>query len=457
MSKKFYLVFCVITFGIYKPVFSQNVSSDSILTLIQTDKNASKVSALNSKSWNCIMGGKMDSAFYFAQQAIELLNSDFLEKSNKKVILTLWSKAYNNVGSIYYSHADYVKSLDFYFKALKIEEDFNNKEGISDILNNIGIVYDSQGNRTKELNYYLKALKIDIETGNKSKTATVLGNIGVVYTSIGDYQNAIKYFYRAAKMDEGIGNKSGMARHLGNIGNSYFEKANSILRKEVIDLTLSNQIDSLYDKALLFFFKSLKIKEQLNESSDVAVLYGNIGNVYLKHKKYNEAKNYLTKALSLSQEISDLYGVMEVNQNLSELFSVTGDYKKSLEHYKKYTLVKDSMYNEEKGREFTRYEMNFEFSKKEQIAKAEQEKKDAVTIAEKKKQTVVLILVCIVLALVFVFFGVVFRSLKTTRKQKRIIEEKNKDILDSIRYAKRIQNSLLPTEKYIERVLEKLN
>lgn len=48
------------------------------------------------------------------------------------------------------------------------------------------------------------------------------------------------------------------------------------------------------------------------------------------------------------------------------------------------------------------------------------------------------------------------------RKQKEIIEakskeveEKNKDILDSIRYAKRIQTSLLPTEKFIDRILKK--
>ena len=36
-----------------------------------------------------------------------------------------------------------------------------------------------------------------------------------------------------------------------------------------------------------------------------------------------------------------------------------------------------------------------------------------------------------------------------------IIEDKNKDIMDSIKYAKRIQNSLMPTEKYIERILKK--
>ena len=41
--------------------------------------------------------------------------------------------------------------------------------------------------------------------------------------------------------------------------------------------------------------------------------------------------------------------------------------------------------------------------------------------------------------------------------QKEIIEEKQKEVMDSIRYAKRIQQSLLPTEKYIARNLTDLN
>jgi len=41
-------------------------------------------------------------------------------------------------------------------------------------------------------------------------------------------------------------------------------------------------------------------------------------------------------------------------------------------------------------------------------------------------------------------------------KQKEIIEEKNKDITDSILYARRIQQSLLPTMKYIDKNLKRL-
>jgi hypothetical protein len=56
-----------------------------------------------------------------------------------------------------------------------------------------------------------------------------------------------------------------------------------------------------------------------------------------------------------------------------------------------------------------------------------------------------------------------YNRFRVTRKQKAIIEsqkeiveEKQKEIMDSIRYAKRIQRSLLPLESTIEKTLKKL-
>ncbi|MEW6470221.1 MAG: hypothetical protein AB1458_15000 [Bacteroidota bacterium] len=48
------------------------------------------------------------------------------------------------------------------------------------------------------------------------------------------------------------------------------------------------------------------------------------------------------------------------------------------------------------------------------------------------------------------------KAQETITQQKSMLEEKNKDITDSIRYARRIQQSLLPTEKYIERAFKRL-
>jgi hypothetical protein len=42
------------------------------------------------------------------------------------------------------------------------------------------------------------------------------------------------------------------------------------------------------------------------------------------------------------------------------------------------------------------------------------------------------------------------------KKQKELVESKNKEVMDSINYAKRIQQSILPTSKYIDSSLKRL-
>jgi len=71
---------------------------------------------------------------------------------------------------------------------------------------------------------------------------------------------------------------------------------------------------------------------------------------------------------------------------------------------------------------------------------------------------------------VLAFAGFMYNRFKVTQKQKVVIEqqkavvekahvlleEKNEEILSSIRYAKRIQDALLTSQKYIERNINRL-
>jgi serine phosphatase RsbU (regulator of sigma subunit) len=114
--------------------------------------------------------------------------------------------------------------------------------------------------------------------------------------------------------------------------------------------------------------------------------------------------------------------------------------------------------------------MGYEFEKKEALAKAEQDKLDAIAAEEKQKQRIALILVAIVLLLVAVFAVFMYRRFKITQKQKHIIElqkeevtrqktiveqqkhlveEHQKEIIDSINYAERIQRSFIATKEIL--------
>jgi len=125
--------------------------------------------------------------------------------------------------------------------------------------------------------------------------------------------------------------------------------------------------------------------------------------------------------------------------------------------------LKDTIFNEEKDKEITRKEMNYEFEKKEAAARAEQEKQQAVATAESRRQRLFLWLVVAIACAIAVIAIIIFRALRITRKQKsfieqqkKLVEEHQKEILDSIYYARRIQRSLLPPKKYIEKSLNRL-
>ncbi|MCE9539567.1 MAG: tetratricopeptide repeat protein [Bacteroidetes bacterium] len=353
-----------------------------------------------------------------------------------------------NIGLVYFKRGDYPKALDHYFRALKMTKKMGEKNGTANHLGKIGVVYKAQGDYLKALDYYSKALKMEEELGNKNGIARHLGNIGVAYHEQGNYPKALDYYFKALKIDEELGNKSGIARHLGSIGVAYYQQGN-------------------HPKAFDYFFKVLKMAKELGNKSLQANTLGNIGESYIRSKRFKQAEKFLQKALALSTEINELDLIKVHQNNLSNLYTQTNQPTKAFEHYKKYIEARDSIFNEENTKKIVRSEMNFDFEKKEAVAnaehKSEMEKQNAIAEEKSKKQKIIIFSIIAGLLLVIVFSGFIFRSLRITRKQKQIIEiknketeeqkqiieEKNKDITDSITYAKRIQRAMLPHRRDI--------
>jgi hypothetical protein len=155
---------------------------------------------------------------------------------------------------------------------------------------------------------------------------------------------------------------------------------------------------------------------------------------------------------------------MEAEENLSELYTQSRKFELALEHYKNAMILKDSLFNEEKNNELVRKEMTFEFEKKEAVAKAEQDKKDIIAkeaLKQKEKERNYFI---IGFSLLAIFAFILFRGYKQKQRanelitfQKQLLEQKQKEIIDSIEYAKRIQLSILPNENYIHKNIKRLN
>jgi adenylate cyclase len=362
------------------------------------------------------------------------------------------------LGNVYLSEGDYLQGIDYYSQALKMKEEQGDKNGIAIQVGNMGLAYWYQGNYPKALEYFFRALRLDEEVGNKINTTKDLGNIGSVYHQQGDYLKALNYYHKALKIDEELGAKSDISSCLANIGLAYAGQGDQgMLKRDTNDAkgnyslaldyyfkalamageageknsiaTISSYIGMCYyhqnDAAngLKYLTKALETAIEIGDKNGIALNMGNLGELYSKTKRYSEAEAYLLKALTRSDSLGTLNFKKQFELSLSDLYEQTGKNKFALEHYKKAMEAKDSLFNEEKDKEITRKEMNYEFGKKEAANKAEQDKKEALSLRELEKQKLLRNGFVGGFGVVLLFAGMFFTQRNIIRKGKKLSDE----------------------------------
>lgn len=373
------------------------------------------------------------SAILYLQKAIELKTTC---KDRKGV-----GSCYAKLGATYMDLADYARSVEWHFKALKIREELKDSAGIAYSLNNIGLIFDYQGNFSEALKYFNRSLGIRLRIGDKAPLSQSYNNIGVTYQKMKDFVKAEEFFRKGLVIQMELGKKQQIAFSYGNIGNNYYHQKK-------------------YKEAEEFFIKSKNIALELSNTKTLSMTLLNLANVYEKLGRGEDALKNGTACLEIAERIGAQEVIEGAHQSLSNVYSLIGDNKNALYHYKRYVAVRDTIFSKESTKKILRAEVNFQFEKKEQQSKLEQEKKEAVHKAELDKQTFQRNAFMGGFALVLLLAGVSYRSYRNQRKahalleiKNNIIEEKNKDITDSINYAKQIQQAILPFSDRISNAL----
>jgi len=260
------------------------------------------------------------------------------------------------------------------------------------------------------------------------------------------------YVTRSLEIRQKLNDRPGIAQSWNNIGNYY-------LNMEVPD------------SALIYYQKSHKLNSELGLAHEIMNGLNNLSETYYDLERFEEARKYGEEALkvALESEFFDLES--SCRKKLAKIYFAMGDYKRSAEFFKQYVAIRDTFFNQDLEDKLAEARYNFEFEKKEDKLKQEQAVKDAMAAEEKRIQRIIIGaisggLVLVVLVLVLVFRGykqkqraniLISQQKKEVEEQKNIIEEKQKEIIDSIMYARRIQRSLLTKEKYIDKTLRKLS
>lgn len=426
---------------LFTPIFGQ-VNFDSIQKKINLiDSDTAKVRKLLSLSDQFIDSGEFRAVISFAEQVILL--------AKKKNDLVWLAKANNKLGIAKWYQGNLTEALNYYLEAIKNFEFVGDKKGVADCWGNIGIIYAMQENYTEAIVCQEKALKIDEEAKDYQGMAYVYNNLGLIYYYQGSFQEALKNHKQALALKQQIGDSIGASASYDNLG---------VLYDELGD----------FEKALENYYLSLKIAESSGNQKGIISSFNNIGTIYVRKKNYEEAKKYMFKALSLSEKNGMKQYLKDNYKGISDVFHMQGDYKNAYKYYLLYSNIKDSLFNQESTKTQAKLEAKFDFDKKatadsvknfDQI-KVEQLKHDQ----EIYKQKTYTLGGIIGFALMLVVAFVLIRSNKQKQKakleiemQKEMVEEKQKEIIDSITYARRIQKSLLPTEKYIENTISRLN
>src|SRR6185437_997300 len=388
----------------------------------------------------------------------EALKYDTVELNSAKQInyLNGLANAYGNLGSLYTCEGSYPEALQNELESLKTDEAIGDKRGMVSAYTNIGNIYRAEKNFPEGLKNHELCLKVSKEIGFKQGQTWAYNNIGDIEEEQGKGDEALVNYMMCIQVGKEIGYKEVIGASYANIGTIHSEEGK-------------------YAQAINDELQADTIFQELGSSQDLATTNVCLGEIYLKAKQYDQALNYFNRSLDSSLKSGYMEIVKQNYLDLSNLYesfakqgkSPTENWEKAEENYKKYFLFHDSLFNEASRKKTLQTQVQFDFDKKEAVAKAEQEQKDAVNREERQRQKTILDCVLAGLLLVLALAFVSYRGYRlkqraniTISKQKDVVEQKNqlieaknKSITDSINYARLIQSAMLVPDEELNKSL----
>ena len=236
-----------------------------------------------------------------------------------------------------------------------------------------------------------------------------------------------------------------------------------------------------------YYNKSLDIRYQIGDKEGQSSVLGNIAALNVKLKQYNLAVENANKSFSIAKEINVLPWQLTAYEVLSKTYDSIKNYKKAYEYQKLFKILNDSMFSIESNQQIKGMEAKYQNDKKQkEIELLNKDKQLQET--EIKQQIIVKYAFVIGFTLMILLVSFVYRNYRNKKKanvllkqqnieisqqkeeistqrdeieaqrdlvthQKEHIEIIHKAVTDSINYAKRIQEAVLPVSESARSVL----
>ena len=318
------------------------------------------------------------------------------------------ARASNNLGSVYMRLSNHEKAAESYFESLKLFEELDYPRGIAGINSNLALLYSDQKDFDKALEYSHYALEIFQRLGEKYEHANLLNNIAELHINLGETDKALSIVEECYTLYSEIEYPQGTATAMDNKGVAYAQRGE-------------------YQRAYDSHKQALQIFISIDQMGQTPRVYNHMAHALIMMERYDDALDKLGRGLSLSEEIGLQDAKLESYKRYHELYEKKNDHKTSLNYFKRYSLLKDSLFTKNRTQQLVYLEECYEIEKRErenQLLREQQATKDEVI----KRQTlqVNMLIGGVITFLLFAIYY--YRINQQKKKTNELLSQQNEEI-----------------------------
>ncbi|MBK9285441.1 MAG: tetratricopeptide repeat protein [Sphingobacteriaceae bacterium] len=474
------LVFSIIFLPLI--IFSQ-ANIDSAISQIHNTKSEIERASL----YLFIAENSADDAEWKKYNALALSESEKLLKNNRTqsiaIVADIYAKALNNEGYILLQENKIYEANNIFKNAIEIRKEYNIHKGLADIYSNAGAAMENLGRLNKAIDNYLLAIKEEDRFPNPEVRAVILNNLATIYDNLSNSKKALEYYEKSIKCYEEINNPEALFSTYINLSTSYYNSKNNknaiyYIRKALLLADSTNlehkKLDAYDaiglvfintnnpDSASVYIDKTIQLALSQNNFPILASGYYAYG--YMQHKKgdYKLASNYFNRSYQIFDSINDLQGLRTTVELMKVNCDSLNDYKNSNKYLQKLFDLKENLYKSQLNNSLLNLELQLDFDKKE----AEYLLKQAQHETEINNQKFIKNFLIAGSAFLLILSILIYINLKNSQKarrqlsiknneiqrQKKLVVEKQNEMISSINYAQRIQSAILTGEEVWKRI-----
>lgn len=431
-------------------ITAQKAEEDSLLSIIALNKRDTlQVQAYSAVGWIKFREAEYDEAVHFAGEAKELATALGYQKG--------LAASYNLSGVVYCEQGNYLPAADNFLNSLRINEKRNDVKAMVSSYGNLGIVHMYMKNYEKAKEYYRKSFELAGTIGHSRGQIGALLNIGLMCRQQERFEEGLACYYRALALMDSAKNHDAQGTAYLNMGNIYEDMADRAEEKGDKAGIIENS-----KKAEQYIHKALALAQEKNDRYALCHLHANLASVYHQAGKLDLAEQEIIKATAILDEIGTNNSLeCMIHDVYWQILDKKGEHKKALYHFKQFKLLSDSLNADENRKQLIEKDLQYGYEKKEAelkaAAKAEQAVIEEAARAEKQKQQLISLAIAVGLVLSLIFGALIFNRFRVTKRQKSLIEaqkqeveQKSREIQDSISYAKNVQKAILPSEQHFK-------